>query len=207
MLAGEWTLCKDLLRFLHSADESGRVLRDAVAALGILDPDELEAVIGSAGAGGAWDPHSTAPSGASTPPPLLPRREGGSPSSRMPLPEPPYSSAIPTIPTINIPATEASHSQSPISPSPSHALLFSRGPTSGRSDALHTPARTPSPPQANDVDSERHASMSAPSKPLTPQQGRTHSAMQPVLPPPGRSPGNEGRVMEERREGETRRWL
>lgn len=32
----EWSLCRDILRFLQSADESGSALRQAVAMSGLL---------------------------------------------------------------------------------------------------------------------------------------------------------------------------
>ncbi|KAL7408850.1 RIC1-domain-containing protein [Mrakia frigida] len=43
MAAGEWNLCKDLLRFLHSVDESGTVLRDAIKELAIFEKEHVDA--------------------------------------------------------------------------------------------------------------------------------------------------------------------
>ena len=39
--AKEWTLCRELLRFLRSADDSGATLREALRLTGIIENEEF----------------------------------------------------------------------------------------------------------------------------------------------------------------------
>ena len=129
MKANEWNLCKDLLRFLHSVDESGDVLREAIRELGIgqqtsSSPIEEEEE-------------------SSTPPP---------PRSPTPPPPPPPSRTDPIIPARKIvsPTPRRSRDLSPPSfpsplpspnPPPSHTMsttrmmppMFTRSPSSSSS--------------------------------------------------------------------------
>jgi len=41
----DWQLCRELLRFLHSIDDTGMALRNALSKAGVISfPDELELV-------------------------------------------------------------------------------------------------------------------------------------------------------------------
>ncbi|GAA5829201.1 hypothetical protein JCM11251_004158 [Rhodosporidiobolus azoricus] len=75
MEAGEWTLCRELLRFLYSLDRTGTILRTALSESGALPPGHATATSASASASlefrrAVSSPPSIAATLAQPPPPL-----------------------------------------------------------------------------------------------------------------------------------------
>lgn len=127
MAAGEWNLCKDLLRFLHSVDESGLVLRQAIKDLRLFEKEGIEIDEIYFGAPGTTElsflpPPPPPPTTASSPVPRLPR-----PSTPPLRPQPATRIISPTprrpldLPSFPIPSPSVSLS----SPSPSTSALTS----------------------------------------------------------------------------------
>ncbi|BGP18933.1 hypothetical protein JCM10213_005480 [Rhodosporidiobolus nylandii] len=73
MQAGEWTLCRELLRFLYSLDRTGLILRTALAESGALPPGYTTLNAHSA----ALDFHNAAPAPPFTSLTPAPKRAGG----------------------------------------------------------------------------------------------------------------------------------
>ena len=49
MEAKDWQLCRELLRFLRSVDESGQALRTAIAETGLLDVTDEKVPVNGTG--------------------------------------------------------------------------------------------------------------------------------------------------------------
>ncbi|CED84934.1 WD40 repeat protein [Phaffia rhodozyma] len=113
MRVGEWNLCKDLLRFLHSADESGALLIKAIESLGLYaSREDMDALISSSnfGLGSETPEHDDLGGHASVP----------ISESSPPLQSPPLQSPQPSTTTVSVPrsarslTTRAVSSTSPV---------------------------------------------------------------------------------------------